>query len=231
MKRTVITTIAALSLGAFALVSIADEPSLDDLLKIPTPHAPEAPDQAKPADDAAKPDLQIDPALLEPELSAAEASDAFKAAVADMNKVAGRLADAHDPTLPTQRMQESILARLDKVIDAAQKQCKQCQGGGQGSGQPKPQQQDQGSQKNAKKPGSQQGQQQQPGASASRDQGSKGAVAPHQKGGNIEELRAEWGHLPPRLRNELIQGRDDAFSATYKSLTAEYYKRLAEEGK
>ena len=46
----------------------------------------------------------------------------------------------------------------------------------------------------------------------------------------LEESRAEWGSLPPRVRDQLLQGRKEKFSSLYQQLTQEYYKRLAEEG-
>jgi hypothetical protein len=46
----------------------------------------------------------------------------------------------------------------------------------------------------------------------------------------LEETRSEWGNLPQRVRDMLLQGRKDSYSPLYKRLTEEYYKRLAEEG-
>ena len=38
-----------------------------------------------------------------------------------------------------------------------------------------------------------------------------------------------WGNLPPRLRDELLQGLEDRFSPLYRDLTELYYQRLAED--
>ena len=46
----------------------------------------------------------------------------------------------------------------------------------------------------------------------------------------MDETRSEWGNLPQRVRDMLLQGRREKFSNLYDQLTAEYYKRLAEEG-
>ena len=46
----------------------------------------------------------------------------------------------------------------------------------------------------------------------------------------IDETRIEWGNLPPRVRDQLLQGRSDKYSSHYERLTREYYRRLAEEG-
>ncbi len=46
----------------------------------------------------------------------------------------------------------------------------------------------------------------------------------------LQEGGVEWGNLPERIRQDLLQGRNDKFSSMYRRLTEEYYKRLAEEG-
>ncbi len=46
----------------------------------------------------------------------------------------------------------------------------------------------------------------------------------------IEEQRTEWGNLPQRVREMLLQGREEKFSSLYEELTREYYRRLAEDG-
>ena len=45
----------------------------------------------------------------------------------------------------------------------------------------------------------------------------------------IEETRTEWGNLPQRWRDALNQGKRDKYSSLEEQLTAEYYKRLAED--
>ena len=46
----------------------------------------------------------------------------------------------------------------------------------------------------------------------------------------FDESRTEWGSLPQRIRDMLLQGRKEKFSSLYERLTREYYRRLAEEG-
>jgi len=223
-------TLVTLILAPLTLTRAEEEPSLDDLLDIPKKST--TPDKDKPADKP-KDDttLPIDPQVTEPELSPEEAADAFKTAVADMTVVADRLNGDRDAGLDTQRMQESILARLDKVLAAAKKQQNQGGKGGGKSGQNKPQQQQSGNRQNAGKQGAQQQASSRQNGKQSAHGGTKGDVAGHESDPNNADPGDAWGHLPPRLRDELIQGRDDRFSATYKSLTQEYYRRLAEEGR
>jgi hypothetical protein len=47
----------------------------------------------------------------------------------------------------------------------------------------------------------------------------------------FDEGRAEWGRLPPRVREAVRQGLRDPMSAAYRQLTQDYYRRLAEEPK
>ena len=47
----------------------------------------------------------------------------------------------------------------------------------------------------------------------------------------FDEARAEWGRLPPRVREAVRQGLRDPMSAAYRQLTQDYYRHLAEEPK
>ena len=129
-----------------------------------------------------------------------------------------------DSGLGTQRVQQDILARLDQLIDIAKQMSQQqMSSGGGGSGQSKP------------KPGTEQ-QQQQAGAQGSRpgvQDGQSVEPPPGQEGDIntiIEETGSEWGHLPERLREMLEQAQNSHISRLYRTLTEQYYKRLAEEG-
>ena len=39
----------------------------------------------------------------------------------------------------------------------------------------------------------------------------------------------QWGQLPPKLRNEILQSTTDGFPAGYEALLQSYYQQLAEE--
>lgn len=47
----------------------------------------------------------------------------------------------------------------------------------------------------------------------------------------LAEAKANWGNLPPRVRDELLEGVSEKFSPVYREMTESYYKRLAEEKK
>src|SRR5690606_25951073 len=111
----------------------------------PNQPAPESPDQ--------QPGNENLTESVNEALTASDAADAFEQAVQEMDSVSRRLGRALDPGVETQRMQESILRKLDQVIKAAKEQSS---GGGGSSGQPR--EQDQGGESVA-----QQGQAQQQG--------------------------------------------------------------------
>lgn len=46
--------------------------------------------------------------------------------------------------------------------------------------------------------------------------------------GSLKETRRAWGHLPERERDELIQGRDEAFLEAYRAWIEMYFKALQE---
>jgi len=44
-----------------------------------------------------------------------------------------------------------------------------------------------------------------------------------------ELARKVWGHLPPKLREELLQAGGEEFLPEYAAEIREYYRRLAKE--
>ena len=71
-------------------------------------------------------------------------------------------------------------------------------------------------------------------ASATATSDSREGSTPPGREGDVnqvfDEARSEWGALPERVRDMLLQGREEKFSSLYEQLTREYYRRLAEEG-
>lgn len=204
--------------------------TLDELLGIKPAPANTAASGAKPAPGgtapAAVPAGTPDPskADLDRILTAAEIGDAFKQAIALMGDASSRLTTHADPGLDTQRIQTDVLKRLDQLLASLDQQQQQQQQQ-QGESEQDPQQkQDAPSQSKQ-----QQGQQQQ----AQAGDGNRTNLGPPRQDGTlkseIESARAAWGALPARIREMLLQGSSDRFSARYKALTEEYYKRLAEE--
>lgn len=215
-------TIAIITL--LVAVPALAQPTLDELLDLePAPQERE-PAPPAPRQQDAPAEVPIDQPV-ERRLTGEQAADAFKQALQQMDEVAQRLAAAQDAGLETQRLQESVLEKLAMVIEAAQ----QMSGGSSSQQQQgQPQQQDTGSEQNQ-----QQGQAQAQ-ASAGENRGettNPPSPAAGEQAGAIAEERREWGNLPPRIRDELIQASNERFSPVYKTLTEAYYQRLAEEGR
>lgn len=185
-------------------------PTLDELLGLDTFDAPDAGEPAPPT--RAEEELQR---LLTGEEIAGE----LATAVDLMDRSARRLTSARDTSITTQRMQEDVLRALDKLIADAQRRGQQSSSSSSSSSS---QQQQQSAQ-----------QPRQQSAPTASNQNTGEATPPGRADGPLGPERAAdlatWGNLPARLRDALVQGAGDRFSATYRRLTEEYYRKLAED--
>jgi len=207
--------------------------SLDDLLKIggEKPATGEAaPSQApKPGEESAA--AQDARRELEKQLTEAEVANSFVQAIEKMGLAADMLDVRFDPGLDTQRVQEDIIAKLAQLLDQAKKnrsQSKSSSSSSSSSQQRQNQPQDPGQRQqpqNQNAPG-----ERNPNPADNRHEIDPPAEQQANPNSQLNETRSEWGNLPQRLRDQLIQGRKDHFSTLYERLTQEYYKRLAEEG-
>jgi hypothetical protein len=186
-------------------------PGLDDLLGL----TPDKPSRVKPTTDPSK-------AELERKLSLTEAAEQFKEAVDLMGQAAARLGDGRDTGLATQRMQESIVRKLDMLIKAAEQQQSQRR---QSSSSTSPSDQDRRNQPNQPTPD--QRNQEQPGENRSE------LMPPGRRDGplnpDVLSRGGAWGALPARIRDALFQGTQDTYSSVYQRLTETYFRKLAEE--
>ncbi|MBX3390338.1 MAG: hypothetical protein KF691_12890 [Phycisphaeraceae bacterium] len=178
----------------------------------------------KPDKQEAKPDA-ADPSKreLDRQLSLQEQADEFAKAVELMNETADRVENDNDTGLATQRLQEDILTRLDRLIKAAQQNS---------SSQSKEQQdQDKDQQKNKNMRQQSQAQSKQAATNNPADR----ADGPDREDGALGSPPAappaSWGDLPAHVRDALLQGFSDKFSSMYQNMTESYYRRLAEEKK
>jgi hypothetical protein len=195
-------------------------PSLDELLGLEETEEAEA----DAADDAARRQQEAE---LARQLNERQIGEAFVQAIRQMSLSADLLDQRFDPGLGTQRVQEEILAKLDQLIDQA-KQQQQMSSSSSSSSSSQGQQQQQ--QSPSQRPQGQQASGQRPENATDSQEGDP---PPRQDGDVntvIEETRQEWGNLPQRVRDMLLQGRQEKFSSLYRRLTEEYYRRLAEEG-
>ncbi len=216
----------------------AAPPSLDEALGI-------GGDKPKSDDERARKEA------LDRSLSEAKPRDLLASAIDGMKR-SGSLLGENEAGLTTQRVQESVVKKLDELIAAAQRvrQNQQNEPSSQGSGQQKP---GKPGEKPGQKPGEQQGSQSEPGEQqqtrGGRDgkqpqqgdrkgqQGDANANEPPapvdatQATAQFDETRSEWGRLPARVRDAVRQGMRDPMSASYRRLTQDYYRRMAEEPK
>lgn len=128
-----------------------------------------------------------------------------------------------DTAEATQRLQQQIVADLALLIEQAKRQCS----GGQCS------------QPGASKPGGKPGANKKGGTgdNAGTKQSAKDSTERLGKSAATEaELAAMktlvkevWGHLPPKLREQMQSGLVEQFLPKYETLIEAYYKRLAEE--
>jgi hypothetical protein len=200
--------------------------SLDDLLGI------DEDEKDQSGADAASKDAGDE---LQRRLNEAEIADNFSLAVEKMAISAELLDVRFDSGLGTQRVQEEIIQRLETLLDQAKKNQSRSRGSSSSSSS-SAQQQNRNQQQNPGQQPTQNQQQQRDEGNQRRDNPSdsrEGDPPPLQEGDintALEESRTEWGNLPPRVRDQLMQGRREKFSSLHERLTQEYYKRLAEEG-
>jgi len=211
LRRVVLMMVVA---SLCAVVRADGTPTLDDLLNI----KPVNPLKQPITDDTVQEQLRE-------ALTMDQAADEFQQAVKDMRVVSERLGSDLDAGLDTQRRQKSIIEKLNQVIAAAQSQCKSSSSSSSSSSQ----KQDRSAQNNSTQRNQQQAngrntQGENTGQTGGKSEAKQGeAVSP------IEQHRSEWGNLPQRLRDELVQGTEERFSPVYDDLTKAYYRRLAEE--
>lgn len=223
---TIATLIGALSLPALAQSNEqpADEPaqdappSLDDLLGLEEDSAAEETAQ------------RVAEEQLQQRLTGQQIANAFEEAITNMRRSADLLDARFDTGVGTQRIQQDVLAKLQQLIDEARRQ--QSSSSSSSSSQQQQQQQrqqqsDPGRQQQNQK--QQQQQQQEPGQADGSQEVEGPAMREGDVGSVIEETRSEWGSLPQRVRDMLLQGREERFSSLYEQMTREYYRRLAEE--
>ncbi len=225
---------AILMVAAWQGIAVAagdGQPSLDQLLGTVAPDTVPASQPAVPSEGSQSTpsrSVELETDVLR-RLTDQTPSDMFGQAVVQMDEVAGRLGDKLDAGQETQRLQTSILAKLDQLIAAAQKQGLSAGSGGGEGAAGQAQQQEFGSGHNTGSQREQAGDRPSSGADGT-DIGTGDQPTPGQDQSTVmQDHRSHWGNLPDRLRNELWEGLNERFSSVYKDLTGQYYRRLAQE--
>ena len=153
---------------------------------------------------------------------AADTEDPMDRVAALMQDSETRLTLDFDPGPDTQRLQEQIVIRLDEVIAQAKKNMTRqgagtrmrARGDARPEGRPAEQRQD--------RPDQTKDDTSAPGAGQGTDP-QKNAT-----GGPLAETRREWGNLPEREREEVVQGAGQNTLTKYRNLIERYYRALAE---
>ena len=175
-------------------------PSLDDLLGLETDKSEVQ------ADEAARAESERE---LQRRLDEKEITDAFLVALDKMATSATRLGELFDTGLATQRVQQDILAKLDQLIDKARQM--------QSLGQTSASQSSSSQRSRSQNPGQRKNQANNSRRRDATPQDSQAGDPPPRQEGDIhtilQEGGVEWGNLPERLRQELMQGRNDKFSS------------------
>jgi hypothetical protein len=212
---------------------------LDELLGVPNaPSASEGQSSASAIDAAEREQAK----RLQRSLDEASLQDLVQKALEGMRSASSRLTDQSDAGLGTQRIQEDVVKSLERLLEEAQKQQKKQQGSRSSSSSASRSQQQRKSGE-SQDPSERNGQQRQPERSRAQGQQKSSSSASGDVeaevgtrdtdeaavGGELSESRVEWGQLPERVRELVLQGRRDRVSTIYERLTREYYRRLAEE--
>jgi hypothetical protein len=251
MKRWMTMTMAAV-LGAMMLwpaladdqpaPTDADEISeLEKLIEAGDKQAES--DEDKPADAAEPADEEPEAADLDAEQPDDEPTDLVDAllrraggqggkpvmtrVIENMTRSRRQLREKYDPGKVTQRIQAQIIKDLEEAIELAQQASSSSSSSSSSQGQSK---------QKGRRQGQRPGQQQQPGGGqpqtnrgnqAARDEvGSHGRVQDGARGNDIEEGRKEWGNLPQRDRDEVVQGQDERGLSRWKAMIERYYTAL-----
>ena len=144
-----------------------------------------------------------------------------------MARVNQRLEQTRDAGAVTQVVEKRILGDFDLLIQAARQQQQKPPSGGQ--------QKPSGQQQPAPKPGEQQAQnkgENKPGnasaAAAASNAGGQTGVA-SASGKSIDERSEEWGNISPRLRQPVLDSRDETIVERYRRLIQDYTQAVSTE--
>lgn len=191
--------------------------------------APEdKPPASDPADSREEPDSyeeDLGEKLLRKAVTGAE-EDIMAQILRLMHESSRKLTLEFDPGARTQGMQAKIVERLDEAIKLAAAQQHQARGEGQSTGDKRrlPEDGETGETEQDEGEGRE--------GDATAGSGSTGAGVvtenPERRGGPLSERRRAWGNLPPRDREEVIQGKGEGFLERYRQQIERYYRALQE---
>lgn len=210
------------ALGLNCPFGLADEPkkpNLDDQL------LDDLTDPSVPASAPKKPnggEAEIDRQLLQ-DLSQGE--DLGETPENPLEQLAKRMKQSEqrmrtrDTSAETQSIQKEISDRLAQLISQAEKQ-----------GQPGSGKESTGGSGKAGNPGDAESGSPKPGSAAESTRRLDRADSIEQETISVHDtIRRVWGHLPEKMREQMLNSLDDEFLPKYEKLIEQYYQRLAEQ--
>lgn len=142
-----------------------------------------------------------------------------------MRQVENRIADQNTAE-KTQEIQQKIISELDVLIAEMEKQCQQSSGG-------KPNSKPQPNQEKKPEPKPNQGDATQQASDDPASESTDRVQSAEDIETKMEELevlvKKVWGHLPPRVREQMQNADSEKILPQYESLIEAYYQRLAED--
>ncbi len=151
-----------------------------------------------------------------------EDGDLMQRVLERMSQAEERLAKQYDAGLETQALQRLAIEELELAIKSAAR--------GKSSGKGASSAGDK--RRKSGRPAGKSESNSQPSASGAETEAAQGE-ADAQAGsarGPLRETRRGWGHLPPRDRDEIIQGSREQSLDAYREWIERYYRALSDEG-
>lgn len=150
-----------------------------------------------------------------------EDDDVMVRIIQRMDEVRRRLADLFDVGAQTQRIQQDILKELDLAIKQARQNMRRITVSGEQQGDKRKQ----GQASDATDAQDQTDASDQAHGQDAADGGDEiEAAGP----GALREHKRQWGHLPPRDRDEILQGVNEDVQEKYREQIDRYYEALAQ---
>ena len=156
-----------------------------------------------------------------------DSDDPLEDAIGSMRSVSDRIAEL-DTGKETQKLQTNIVSNLNKLLQQLQQQQQSQQNQNQQQHQPKQQQKQNGDQKSKET-------QQQPTASKNESDDAKESTDRNSKSKQQDSIlkrraliREIWGHLPPALRDKILNVESEKPLPKYAEHVRRYYESIAE---
>ena len=165
---------------------------------------------------------------LQAEAAGREAETALTRMLRYMKASRDALRDRFDPGEQTQAIQKKILEDLEEAIRLARSQMRKSSKDQSSSPSRDARRAGKPQKAGSSSQDPQAGQQTNPQGAAD-EEATQGQAQTGKVGGELREAGREWGHLPQRAREEVVQGFSEDVLLKYKTQIEKYYRALAEQ--